>query len=73
MLLFAELLENATASSPPDSVIDVSARIQNDNTCLVLIVDHGVGMTAEQLAEENRRLVERERLDIAPTGCSVSL
>jgi signal transduction histidine kinase len=68
VLLFAELLENATASSPPDSVIEVSARIQNDNTCLVLIVDHGFGMTAEQLAEENRRLVERERLDIAPTG-----
>ena len=68
VLLFAELLENATASSPPDTLIDVSARIQNDNTCLVLLVDHGVGMTAEQLAEENRRLVERERLDIAPTG-----
>ena len=35
VLLFAELLENATASSPPDTLIDVSARILNDNTCLV--------------------------------------
>ena len=67
MLVFAELLENATAFSPPDSFVELSARIQNDGSCLVLIVDHGVGMTKERLAEENRRLVERERLDIAPT------
>ena len=68
VLVFAELLENATASSPPDSVIELSAKIRSDGSCLVLIVDHGVGMTPEQLAEENQRLVERERLDIAPTG-----
>jgi signal transduction histidine kinase len=68
VLLFAELLENATASSPPDTTIELSAKIRDDGSCLVLIVDHGVGMSAEQLAEENRRLVDRERLDIAPTG-----
>ena len=68
VLVFAELLENATAFSPPESPVDLSAAIQDDGSCLVLIVDRGVGMTDEQLAEENRRLVERERLDIAPTG-----
>jgi signal transduction histidine kinase len=68
VLLFAELLENATASSPPGSPIEVSARIRSDESCLVLIVDHGVGMTPQQRAEENRRLLERERLDIVPTG-----
>ncbi len=68
VLVFAELLENATAASPPDSVIELSAKIRSDESCLVLIVDHGVGMTPEQLAEENYRLVERERLDVAPTG-----
>jgi len=36
--------------------------------CQVSIVDRGIGIPSEQLAEENRRLVERERLDIAPTG-----
>ena len=30
-------------------------------------VDHGIGMTAERLAEENARLTRRERLDLAPT------
>jgi signal transduction histidine kinase len=68
VLVFAELLENATAASPPDSTVELSAKIRSDESCLVLIVDHGVGMTPEQLAEENHRLVERERLDIAPTG-----
>ena len=68
VLVFAELLENATAFSPPEAPVDLSAAIQDDGSCLVLVVDRGVGMTDEQLAEENRRLVERERLDIAPTG-----
>ena len=34
---------------------------------MVRIVDHGLGMTAEQLDAENGRLVSRERLDLAPT------
>src|SRR5581483_1684698 len=36
--------------------------------CEVSIVDHGIGLSPQRLAEENRRLVERERLDIAPTN-----
>ena len=31
------------------------------------IVDHGIGMPPERLAEENARLRRRERLDLAPT------
>lgn len=31
------------------------------------IADHGLGMSAERLAEENARLVRRERLDLVPT------
>jgi signal transduction histidine kinase len=66
--VFAELLENATAFSPPDSFVEVETSFLNDGACLVSVVDHGIGMTEERLAEENRRLVERERLDIAPTS-----
>jgi signal transduction histidine kinase len=68
VLVFAELLENATAFSPPGSNVHVSARPTADGWCRVSIVDHGIGMTASRLVEENRRLVERERLDIAPTS-----
>src|SRR4029453_2460534 len=63
-----ELLENATAFSPPGSNVDVNARRTHDGWCQVSIVDHGIGMTGARLVEENRRLVERERLDIVPTS-----
>jgi signal transduction histidine kinase len=68
VLVFAELLENATAFSPPQSTVDVHAAPTTDGRCQISIVDHGIGMTAERMAEENRRLVERERLDIVPTS-----
>jgi hypothetical protein len=35
--------------------------------CLVSIVDRGIGMNPQRMLEENHRLIERERLDIAPT------
>lgn len=68
VLVFAELLENATSFSPPDSTVDVHAVPGDDGWCEVTIVDRGIGMTARKLGEENRRLVERERLDIVPTS-----
>ncbi|MEV7553561.1 nitrate- and nitrite sensing domain-containing protein [Amycolatopsis sp. NPDC089917] len=68
VLIFAELLENATSFSPPESFVDVGTKILPDGSCLIVIVDQGIGMTAEKLAEENRRLVERERLELAPTS-----
>ena len=64
-LLLAELLENATNFSPPGSQVSVTAVLDHD--CAIAIVDHGLGMSPGRLAEENRRLLERERLDVAPT------
>jgi signal transduction histidine kinase len=66
-LLLAELLENATSFSPPGVPVEVSARTTFDG-CRLIVLDHGLGMTPERLAEENRRLIERERLDISPTS-----
>ncbi|GHG38827.1 MULTISPECIES: sensor histidine kinase [Amycolatopsis] len=68
VLVFAELLENATSFSPPGSMVEVDTMLLADGACLVSIVDHGIGMTAEKMGEENRRLVERERLELAPTS-----
>lgn len=65
-LLLAELLENATSYSPPTTVVDVSAE-RFATGCQITIADHGIGLSAEQLARENERFVQRERLDIAPT------
>ncbi|QRP46471.1 nitrate- and nitrite sensing domain-containing protein [Amycolatopsis sp. FDAARGOS 1241] len=66
--LFAELLENATSFSPPTTTVEVETSFLDDGDLVVSIVDHGIGMAAETLEHENRRLVERERLELAPTS-----
>jgi signal transduction histidine kinase len=70
-LLIAELLENAVSFTPPGSRIEVRASYERQRSyaadCTVMIIDHGLGMSPARMEEENRRLIERERLDIAPT------
>jgi signal transduction histidine kinase len=65
-LIVAELVENAVSFSPQTSSVDISVRPATQGA-YIEIVDHGVGMTPARLAEENARLVRRERLDLAPT------
>ncbi|MFI1536346.1 ATP-binding protein [Streptomyces anandii] len=65
-LMVAELLENAVSFSPAGSPVEVSVRAGGDGASIV-VADHGLGMSAERLAEENARLIRRERLDVVPT------
>ncbi|WP_250031644.1 sensor histidine kinase [Paractinoplanes maris] len=65
-LLLAELMENATAFSPPHTRVVVTANELRGGARLA-IVDQGLGMPPERLAEENARLTRRERLDLAPS------
>ncbi|HEX6755139.1 MAG TPA: nitrate- and nitrite sensing domain-containing protein, partial [Mycobacteriales bacterium] len=67
ILLLAELLENGTSFSPPHTEVEVGGGVLAGGDVRIRIVDHGLGMSPEQIAEENARLVERERLDLAPT------
>ncbi|MBZ3901605.1 ATP-binding protein [Streptomyces griseiscabiei] len=70
-LLLAELLENAVSFSPSHTSVEVVVRpgtdVTKDGGALIEVIDHGLGMSAERLAEENARLVRRERLDLVPT------
>ncbi|MDT0341852.1 HAMP domain-containing protein [Streptomyces sp. DSM 44938] len=70
-LMLAELLENAASFSPSNTPVEVVVRpgtdVTADGGALVEVIDHGLGMTGERLAEENARLVRRERLDLVPT------
>jgi signal transduction histidine kinase len=66
VLVCAELMENATTFSPPYTRVNVSARRAPTGVRLV-VVDNGIGLSAERLAEENARLARRERLDLVPT------
>lgn len=65
-LMIAELLENAVSFSPEDTPVEVVVGSDEDGAS-VTVSDHGLGMSAERLAEENARLVRRERLDLVPT------
>ncbi|MFF4750296.1 ATP-binding protein [Streptomyces sp. NPDC002514] len=65
-LMVAELLENAVSFSPEGSPVEVTVRRGPEGTHVV-VTDHGLGMSAERLAEENARLIRRERLDLVPT------
>jgi signal transduction histidine kinase len=70
-LMVAELLENAVSFSPAGSPVEVYVRDVTDEgaagSATIVIADHGLGMGAERLAEENARLIRRERLDVVPT------
>ncbi|MEE4597913.1 ATP-binding protein [Streptomyces sp. DSM 41524] len=70
-LMLAELLENAVSFSPSDTPVEVVVRpgtdVTADGGALIEVIDHGLGLAAERLKEENARLVRRERLDLVPT------
>jgi hypothetical protein len=66
VLVFAELMENATTFSPPQTRVSVYAQ-RSPYGAQLAVVDHGIGLSEHRLAEENARLARRERLDLAPT------
>lgn len=68
MLILSELIENAVLFSPPRTSVEVGGWANGDAGYELLIVDHGIGMPGHRLAEENARLRQRERLDLAPTN-----
>jgi signal transduction histidine kinase len=61
--LVAELLDNATRFSPPDSAVVVEGRRIGDYV-LVQVEDRGLGMAQEQLDLVNERLAEPPTVDV---------
>ncbi|MQA24419.1 MAG: HAMP domain-containing protein [Micromonosporaceae bacterium] len=62
--LLAELFDNATAFSPPDTTVVVDARRAGDRAILQ-IEDRGIGISTEQLAELNAKLASPPLVDVA--------
>jgi signal transduction histidine kinase len=62
--LCAELLDNATAFSSPDSRVLVDMRVLADRI-IVQITDRGIGMTPRRRSELNARLTTPTHLDAA--------
>jgi len=62
--LVAELIENATVFSPPNTRIEVKAD-RVGTGMVVEIEDRGLGLTAEERADINRRLASSPEFDLA--------
>jgi signal transduction histidine kinase len=62
--LLAELIENATAYSPPHTRVQVTGQ-SVPNGFVVEVEDRGLGMTAEAIADANRRLSDPPEFDPA--------
>lgn len=63
--LFAELLENATAFSRPDTTVLLSGRVHTGGTAVIEICDEGLGMSTAALDEANAVLAAPAAADVA--------
>ncbi len=63
--LVAELVENATAFSPHDTEVLVSAKTLDSGAVRVDVTDSGIGMAADDLAAVNARLAAPPVIDVA--------
>ncbi len=64
--LLAELMENAAAFSPPTTRVRVVGK-RLDDGYQISVIDHGIGMSAAERIEANRRIEDVARLDLAPS------
>ncbi len=64
--ILAELIENGLNFSPPDTYVEVTGR-RSDRGYDITVVDHGIGMDAEQVDTANRRLSGGESFTVAPS------
>ncbi|MFC3500256.1 nitrate- and nitrite sensing domain-containing protein [Micromonospora krabiensis] len=62
--LLAELIENALSFSPPNTTVEVRGQMVA-NGFAVEIEDRGLGMTPEDLAAANERIVDQSELNLA--------
>ena len=64
--MMAELIENALAFSSPDLEVEIYGR-RTERGYLLVVVDHGVGMTPDELTTARARLRDEENFLVTPT------
>ncbi|MFB6941068.1 nitrate- and nitrite sensing domain-containing protein [Streptomyces sp. NPDC060286] len=62
--LIAELLENATSFSPPDSHVQLSGWLLETGEVMLSVQDEGIGMSAVRMGELNARLGDPTLFDM---------
>ncbi|HEY8523342.1 MAG TPA: nitrate- and nitrite sensing domain-containing protein [Acidimicrobiales bacterium] len=65
--LLAEFIENALTFSPPDQNVDIRGRHRPDGHYTLAVIDSGLGMPPNEIAQANRRLAGAESFTIAPS------
>jgi HAMP domain-containing protein len=63
--LLAELIENGLQHSPPREPVEVTGHVTPSGYSLA-IVDHGLGMTSDDLGRANQRLAGSESFTVTP-------
>ena len=63
--MLAELLDNATAFSAPNTKVLVEAQVLRDGSVTIAALDKGIGMSDEQIAEANERLTRLSSAELA--------
>ncbi|QKV79344.1 nitrate- and nitrite sensing domain-containing protein [Amycolatopsis sp. Hca4] len=64
MRLVAELLDNATAFSAPETSVTVASRLGENGSLEIDILDKGIGMNECEVIEANTRLTEAGSVDL---------
>ncbi|WP_318197097.1 nitrate- and nitrite sensing domain-containing protein [Streptomyces sp. MCL20-2] len=62
--LLAELLENATSFSPPDSHVELSGWLLESGEVMLSVSDEGIGMSTVRMEELNARLADPASFEV---------
>ncbi|ASU81303.1 hypothetical protein CDG81_20325 [Actinopolyspora erythraea] len=63
--LMAELLDNAANFSSPETSVTVSSHQSEDSSLTIDVLDQGIGMGEQELAEANERLASFDEYDLS--------
>ncbi|MGB3438938.1 MAG: nitrate- and nitrite sensing domain-containing protein [Actinophytocola sp.] len=63
--LVAELLDNATAFSAPDTQVTIASHSFEDGSVCIAVLDEGIGMNQAELDEANAKLADSGLIDVA--------
>lgn len=63
--LLSELMENATNFSPPETRVEVVGHKTKADGYVISVTDHGIGMSADQIAEANESLARPPLVGLA--------
>ncbi|MGP3966119.1 sensor histidine kinase [Streptomyces sp. 6N223] len=66
--LLAELIENGTSFSPPETKVTVSAEVVARGRVALEVVDRGLGMSEDEYDRVNRLLADPPKLDVMTLG-----